>query len=311
MIARRMIPWLAAVASVAVVVGCESDTSAPAQPSDAALELSNANAQLQFEQGRPALAAASYADALDRARQMDDPVAVTVTAYNLAIARAATADYPAALAALDEAGHEVARTTLDPTDLLLVRARVELLSGDLTAACRAADAALAEPRSKPTPDRQAQAHVTKGLAACRRNDIAGATHELDAARALLAGHDAPAVEAMVAGLTGDVASLSRDHAKAAAAFDRQAELARTAGDYHTIDRALAKAGRAYVAAGRPDVGADRLYRAARAAVGGNDRDATSLVTAAATAARAANDPALIRLTDLLSARLTAVTRPTP
>ncbi len=302
--------WRVALFVSVVVAGCGGPTPEPARPADAVLDLDNATARLEFDQGRPAEAASSYALALDRARQMDDPAAVTAAAYNLAVARAATADYPAALAALDEADHEVRRTSLDPTDMLLVRARVDLLNGDPAAASAAADAALREPRSKPTPARQAQAHVIKGLAACRSNDAGAATGALHEAQALSAKGDAPAVTAMVVGLSGEVALLAKDYPSAAAAFDRQAELGRGASDYRTLCRALAKAGRAYAAAGRNDVAADRLYRAARAAVAGNDRDASALTSAAVAAAHAANDPALVRLTALLSTRSGQTTRPT-
>ena len=304
---RAAVPWALALLALG---GCGGPPPAPA-PSDATLDLYNGTARLEFDQGRPAEAASSYAQALDRARQMDDPAAVTTAAYDLAIARASSGDYPAALAALDEAEHEVGRTALDPTDILLVRARVELSVGDPAGAARAADAVLREPRSAPTPARRAQAHVFRGLVACRSSDAAGASRELDQAQALLAGVDTGPVVAMVAGLRGEVALLGHDYPGAAAAFDRQAALSRAAADYRTLDRALAKAGRADAAAGRPAAAADRLYRAARAAVAGQDRDAPRLTADAAAAARAAGNPSLIRLTDILSARLGQTTRPSP
>ena len=304
--ARATIALLLMVA----MAGCGGPSGAPARPADATLDLYNATARIEFDQGRPVEAASSYAQSLDRARQMDDPTAVTLAAYNLAIARAATGDYPAALAAVEEAGHEVRRTNLDPTDILLIRARVELLNGDVGAATAAADQVLQEPRSKPTPARQAQAHVIKGLAACKANDAGSAATELAAARTLASGGDTAAVTAMIAGLGGEVAMLSKDYPAAAAAFDRQAELGRAVPDYRTVCRALGKAGRAYGAAGRSDVAADRLYRAARAAVAGDDRDAPSLTAAAVVAAHAANDASLIRLTERLATRLGQTTRPT-
>ena len=298
---------LATLALAVLLAGC-GPTPPPAKPVDTTLDLYNATARLEFDQGRPAEAAASYATALDRARQMDDPAAVTTAAYDLAIARAASGDSAAALAALDEAQHEIGRTPLDPTDLLLVRARVELLNGDPAAASRAADAVLAEPRA--TVPRRAQAHVMKGLAACRLNDAAGATRELHQAQASSADNGLP-VAAMVAGLSGEVSLLAHDAAAAAAAFDRQAELSRASADYRTLCRALAKAGRAYAAAGRADVAADRLYRAARAAVAGGDRDAARLVVAAVAAARAAGDASLVRLAERLASQLGATTRAVP
>ena len=299
--------WAGALLIV-VVVGCGTPP-APVARTDAKLDLFNATARLEFDQGRPAEAAASYATALDRARELDDPAAVTTAAYNLAVALAATGDVVAARAALDEATHEARRANADPTDILLVRARVELAAGDLSKAAAAADDVLREPRSATPSARRVQAYALKGLAAARLKDHDQAVRQLGEAKALSRAADGPAVEAMIVGLSGEVASLDKDYPAAAAAFDRESELAKRAHDYRTVRRALAAAGRAYSAAGRHGVAADRLYRAARAAVAAGDRNAAALATAAAAAAKVAGDGSLIRLTDQLVVRSGPTTQP--
>jgi hypothetical protein len=296
---RRAVVAMALLTTTAT--GCGSPSAGPVAHVDPALDLLTTTARLEFDQGNPTAAAASYAQALDRAREMDDPAAVASAAYELAVARAASADTAGALAALDESLYAAAKAGTDPTDASLVRGRVELFNGNPAAAALAADAALG---SATTAAQRAQAHVIKGLAACRSGDAATAAAELAQTRGQTTGADA-----MLAGLQGEVSLLSHDNAAAAAAFDQQADMSRKAQDFRTMRRALAKAGRAYTAAGRVDLAADRLYRAARAAVGAGDRDAAQLATAAAAAARSAGDRSLVRLADLLCAAAAPATQP--
>ena len=294
----------AAFVCVVTIAGCTSPPS-PKPHVDAKLDLYNTTARLEFADGRPAEAADAYTLALDRADVLDDPAASTTAAYSLAIARAAAYDYSGALAALDIAAYDARRANIDPTDLLLVRARVELLHDDPRASSDAADQVLAEPRSKPTPLRQAQSHVIKGLCACRENDATVAKSELDAATALVGSTDSPSMHAMLAGLSGEIHLLAKDNVAASVDFDRQAELSRQAADYRTMCIALAKAGRAYGNAGNASFAADRLYRAARASVSSNSRDAAALVGEALAAAQHADDPRITGLCNQLLNRLKA------
>jgi hypothetical protein len=299
--ALRGVALAAAVTAAVAAGGCSSSPAPPVVRTDPVLQLFNDTARLEFDQERPVEAAASYATALDRAREMDDPAAITTAAYNLAIVRTVLADYPAAAAALDEAQHEAIRASIDPTNILLVRARVDLLLARPADAAALADQVLRRPGQ--TAAAALQAHAIKGLAACRGGDSGGAARELAAARSQQAGVHSASIDAIVLGLSGEVSLLNKNYPAAAADFDHQADLARKSNDFRTMRHALAKAGDAYRRAAQREPAADRLYRAARAAVAAGDPDATRLAADAVTAATAAQDPALIQLTAALAGRL--------
>jgi hypothetical protein len=289
--------------------GCNTGSKPPARPADADLAAYNSTARLEFDQGEMTHAAESYTRALNRARVMDDPTAISAAAYDLAICRATLADDPGAILLLEEAEREAVRCGANLTDILLVEAKIALLRKEGTDAVRLADAVLTRPGSQPSDAQRLQARVTQGLAACQMKDLPGATQRLTEARTL-ADHlnNAPA-RAAVVGLSGEIHLLKQDFSAAATDFDQQVEWCRQSRDYRDMRRALAQAGRAGRAAGDWAKAADRLYRAARAAAAREDAGANALATEALAAARAAGDSSLVRLASALLKEARAATQP--
>jgi tetratricopeptide (TPR) repeat protein len=309
--------WVAIAMTAALACGCDSPSAAPV---DGELDTYNSTGRLAFDDGQMQQAARSYAKALGRAREMDDPVEIATGAYNLAIIKAALGDDADALALLDEADYDSKRANLiqragsdqvhlNPTNIQLARARINLLKKDFSEATRCADRVLSEPSSGATDAQRLQAHISKGLAACRMQNASEAAQELDAARKLQITVTGPAAGAMVAGLDGEIRLLQKQSSAAASAFDLQAELSREAHDYRTMCRALAMAGRAYVECGEKKEAADRLYRAAEATLSRDDLQALPLARQAADAAMASGDTVMIRLTKSLLTTAIACTQP--
>ncbi len=284
--------------SLTVLAGCAAPLKSPAVDSD--LSLYNSTARLEFDHGSLAFAAIGYAKALDRARIIDEPGAIAEAAYNLAICRAALGDYSAAERCLAEAEHELARTGNSTADVLLAEARISLLQHQPTIAARLAAGVLTRADAKPTDEQRLQAHVVAGLAACQSGDTAAAKSQLTEANALVAVLNDPSSQAIAANLSGEVDVLLTDFPAACKDFDREASLRKSAAQYRDMNRALAKAGRCAARAGDNATAADRLYRAARAAISKNDPDAAALLVESRAAAQSAHDDALIRLTQDLT-----------
>jgi len=277
------------------IAGC-SESKPVVKPVDADLDLYNNTARLEFAGGSPTLAAAAYTKALNRARVIDDSASISTAAYNLAVAKAAMADYSSALISLDEADHETLRSGGNLADSLLVRSRVLLEMKRYSDSAAVASSVVSREGSKPDDNQKLQAWVVQGLAACAMKDVAAANHALSEARAIKTD---PIGESAVLGLAGEVDLLSNNLAAAVEDFDKQAELARSAKLYRDMAKALAKSGRAAMAAGKPAVAADRLYRAARAATGRGEANAVALQAEALSAAQAAGDAELVKLIESL------------
>lgn len=293
--------------SMTMLGGCSS--SKPPPPADADLMAYNSSARLEFNRGEITQAAETYTRALNRACVMDDPAAISTAAYNLAICRAALADYPAANTLLEEAEHESHRFGGNLANILLVEAKVALLQKDSARAIRLADAVLTRPGSRPSDEQRLQARVTQGLAACQAKNVTEAAQHLAEARTLADRLHGISARAAVSGLAGEVHLLNKDFPAAAVDFDQQAEWCRQSHNYRDMRRALAEAGRADRAAGDLSKAADRLYRAARAAVARGDTEAMAWAGEALAAAHVAHDSSLIQLTTSLLHEARAATQP--
>ena len=280
---------LAITMLAALAAGCGGPAPAPPNPNaDAQFDLYVSSAQLQFREDSIPLAATAYARALARAEAMDNPTDISSAAYDLAICRAAMGDYPASLSLLQEAQHEALRAGGSTTNIQLARARVYLLQNDWKNAMQSTDEVLA---GKPGDSQRLEAWILRGSAHCQANDLAAARDDLKQVDALVAKASDPTLTASRNGLSGEIHSMNKDFSAAMADFDSQAELCRQNHAYREMARALAKAGRSAVLAGKPQQAADRLYRAARCGTS----DAANLRAQALAAAQAAGDQNLIQL----------------
>jgi tetratricopeptide (TPR) repeat protein len=294
---------LAMTMLAALAGGCGGPAPAPPNPNaDAQFDLYVSSAQLQFRGDSIPLAATAYARALARAEAMDNPTDISSAAYDLAICRAAMGDYPAALSLLQEAQHEAVRAGSSTTNIQLARTRIDLLQHDWKNAMQSADEVLA---GKPDDVQRLEAWILRGSAHCQANDLAGARDDLKQVDALVAKASDPTLTANRSGLSGQIHLMDKDFSAAMADFDSQAELCRENHAYREMARALTKAGRAAVLAGKPQQAADRLYRAARCGTA----DAADLRAQALAAAQAAGDQNLIQLISSLPEQ--SATQPAP
>jgi tetratricopeptide (TPR) repeat protein len=288
--------------------GCTPPPKPAPPPMDYDLSAFNTTARLEFDRGEITDAAASYQRALNRARAMDDAKAIAETAYNLAICESDLGNYDQALPLLEEAQREAVRAGQSVADIQLVKARIALLKNDPAQATDLANAVLYQ-KVPPTDAQSLQAHIIKGLTACQRDDASDAAQQLSSARTIAARIPGPISGSLVSGLSAQTHLQTRDFLAAATDFDQQAQFDSQSHNYRGMERALAKAGRAYRDAGKLAEAADRLYRAARAASGWGSTDATALAKEAADAASVCGDAALIQLTTALLSESTAATRP--
>lgn len=259
--------------------------------------------RLAFERGMNAEAVALYRRALDRAREMDNAVAIADASYNLAAAQVQAGDYAAAAAALLESEAEARRAGGNVADVLLLRAKVARLSGAPSEAVALADRVLADPASRPTAGHRVQAHVLKGEVAAEEGNWPVAEQQARLARNALGriGDTAsPALLAGVVGLRGRIARGRGDLAESARLFDRRADLLRRARLYRDMADAIADSAQVWMSLGRPAEAGPRFYRAARAAAAqGDAAGARSLLSQASDAARAARDERLLALVSAL------------
>ena len=278
--------------------GCLFNAPPPKEPAaDPELAQETAAARLAFQRGANEQAITLYRRALDRARVMDDAGEIGKAAYNLAAALVRAGQYDAARGVLREAEAETLRAGVNAADVLLLEAKVAHLQDEPTDALVLADRVLTEPTSKPDDAHRLQVHVLRGEVGLDLNQRDLAQSELARAQKLLGGGDNrenPALRAAVQGLGARVSQTGGDPAKAAAGFDRQAEGLRQAYLYRDMARALSRAGGAYRDAGRSDLAADRLYRAARSFHAQDDAaEARRLIDAALSLAQQTNDTELI------------------
>jgi tetratricopeptide (TPR) repeat protein len=255
--------------------------------------------RLAFERGLNTEAVVLYRQALDRAREMDDAVAVSDVSYNLAAALVRAGDYAGAAAALLESDAEARRARGNVADVLLLRAKVALLNRTPSEAVALADRVLTDPASRPTAEHRVQAHVLKGEVAAEEGNWSVADLEARLARDGLGRSGdtvSPALLAGVVGLRGRVARGRGNLSETAPLFDRRADLLRQARLYRDMTDAIADSAQVWMSLGEPTEAGPRFYRAARAAAAqGDAARARSLLSQASEAAGAARDERLLAL----------------
>ena len=279
--------------SLLLVTGCSNAPLPTGPPRDVVLTSAMTSGRLAFERGLNTEAVVLYRQALDRAREMDDAVAIADASYNLAAALVRAGDYAGAAAALPESEAEAGRAGGSLADVLLLRAKVARLNRTPSDAKSLADRVLNDRASRPTAAHRVQAHVLKGEVAVEEQNWPLAQQQASLAQNALGRVGAtvsPALLAGVVGLRGEIARGSGKLAEAARLFDRRANLLRKARLYRDMADSIADSAQVWMSLGKPAEAGPRFYRAARAsAAQGDAARARSLLTQASHAAGAAGD----------------------
>lgn len=252
---------LTLVVFVAALAGCGSSrpVAEPLDPSqERAVQFQDA-AYAAYEAREYEQAARLYGRALDHARTSDDAAAIADAAYNRAACYTLLERWTEADADLTEAllrsSSAVARA-----DILLLRASVLRRLERPADAESAISEALTESRiNRPLSRHVFAADILRGHLACDEKQYKAAAAFAERAEASAAGSFL-ATKALFARIVD-----GRDApGEAAPVYDLEADLAREAGRYRQMARALADAGRDYGEAGVWKLAADRHYRSARA-----------------------------------------------
>ena len=149
-------------------------------------------------------------------------------------------------------------------DVFLLRAKADYLAGNLAEAQDQVHQLKTDKRSRPTAQQMILADFIAGRIACDRQDW-GTDREMiekiQGGGAII--HTDKLLQARLASLKGHVAMGKSDYETAAIMFEQQVDLLRQSGQFRAMGPALAKTADAYMADNRFDLGADRLYQAAR------------------------------------------------
>ena len=284
-------------------IGCFNARVPTGPPPDAVLTNAMTSGRLAFERGLNPEAVSLYRQALDRAREMDDAVAIADASYNLAAALVRGGEGARAATALLESEAEARRAGGNVADVLLLRAKVARLNGAPAEAVELADRVLTDPASRPTTGHRVQAHVLKGEVAVEEKNWSVAEAQVSLARDALGrvgGTASPAVLAGVVGLRAQVARGRGNLREAGPLFDRRADLLRQSGLYQEMTDAIADSADVWMSLGMPAEAGPRFYRAARAASAqGDETRARSLLSKASEAGDAARDERLLALVGAL------------
>jgi len=268
------------------LAGCGGGTKTETAPADPMLEQRFDAARAAFEQGGYPQAARLFQQAADRAYLRDDPQAAADALISRAICLMRMRRFDRAAEALDDAAY-AASLAGDPMtgDVMLLRGWLALERDQPDAAIDAARRVLA---TNPAENRQTQAHVIIGLAAVQQSDLAAA----EAALAAMGRPTSITAQADRARLTARIAQQRGDDASAAATFQREADLRRSARSYFAMARALANVAEARVELGQLEAAGRLYFRAGRSAA---EQDAPAearvWLTRAADLADRAGDPA--------------------
>jgi len=260
-----------AIASLLLLSACGGRPAPEGPPRDGVLDRAAGSARDALDQDQPVVAGRLYAQALARARERDDPVAIDAMGFGQATAALARGDAPAALAVAQEVRAELARRGRG--------ASAGLLLAEATALFRLGRMAEADMLARHVTGRGAEnreaalrAHFLAGLLAAGRGDLAGVLAARDAIGApAQAAFRADAVE-----LEGAAALLRGEAAEARLQAATAADLRRDSLDYRGLSRALALQGAALARLGDPAAAADAWLRAGQgAAARGEAADARS------------------------------------
>ena len=265
---------------------------------DAELERNTLLASGALAAGAPEKAALYYRQALERARLIDDPLAMGCQAYNLAACLALLQRDDEARAWLDEAAAEYARAAVQPPEIILLQARLARRGGQVAAARE-----LLQSGWRPLPAKnpyQIQYQILISDLLCVQGASAAAAQALaEIPPKTLATLD-PLVQADAAWVHARLALLAQQHLSAAAWLDTAAAHLQQAGQFGSMAQALDEAGQAYETAGAASCAVDRYYRAARSLLmsGATTRSAQIIAHAMPLAEQSAQEDLRQRLSRL-------------
>ena len=285
--------WMACGAGLCLFAGCASPK--PAATTDPELSRVAGVARLSFEQGSLEQSARLYARALRMARKTDDAREIGSNAYNLAACLAELGRYPEALGFLEEARGEFARAERSQADLLLLEARIALLSGQFSDALAIAEQVLPAAAKGNVPSYRVQVMLLRADVALARGAAEVARVELDDAKKDLQKQRDALLNAQAAGVEGRVLLATGAPADAAKMFDRQAGLLKSDARFREMALTLARAGEAYQQAEAFTKAGDRFYRAARSLYAQGDQlEALKMIQAALAAAEKSGDEKFLK-----------------
>ncbi len=250
----------------ALIVGCGpgAESRVSAVQEDVALAKANDLARQAWGKGLYAQAAEHYAAALWRARGMDAARPIADAAYNLAACqlRLGRPDEAAVLLQIAEA--EMTRAGGPTAEILLLQSTAQRRIGRLDEADRRARRAMDAPGA--SQQVRALAYASLAASGLKRGQLDQAESDLSRAFQTAAGASAETRAALL-GVRGELHAAREQWIQAGQAYDQQAELLRFAGMFEQMARVLQRAGRVYRSASRPDLAADRTFRAARSLLG--------------------------------------------
>ncbi|MDP3417404.1 hypothetical protein [Falsiroseomonas sp.] len=257
-----------ALLALLLLSACGGRAAPEGPPRDGVLDRAAGSARDALNQDQPVVAGRLYAQALARARERDDPVAIDAMGFGQATSALARGDAPAALAAAQEVRAELARRGRGASaGLLLAEATALFRLGRMTEADRLAR--FVASRGAENAEAALRAHFLLGLLAAGRGDLAGVV----AARAAIGAPEQAAYRADAVELEGAAALLRGDAAGARVHAATAADLRRDSLDYRGLSRALALQGAALERLGDPAAAADAYLRAGRGAAERGEADA--------------------------------------
>jgi len=274
------------------LVGCASRDQAqtPAASTDREFrQLMDAGRSLLVDYGDAAEARQLFAQALERAYQMNDAAAIATASYSEAATLARLRRPDEALEALAQPGVALPRAQQGRRALLA--AAVHLQRDEADAADRALDEAAALIGSGAgSGSARALIALGRGRAGLSRDDASAARSAIETT----AGAGSPVVRAQRQRLIGMLAEAEGRHPEAVRAFDAEADAARRVKNWHGAAEATARAAAASVAADDAVGAAARYLQAGRAAqrLGDSGLPARRWLEQAARYADDANHPAI-------------------
>ncbi|WP_439596434.1 hypothetical protein [Falsiroseomonas sp.] len=243
-----------------LLAGCGGRAAPEGPPRDGVLDRAADSARDALNQDQPVVAGRLYAQALARARERDDPVAIDAMGFGQATAALGQGDAPVALAVAREVRAELARRGRGASAVLLLAEATALFRLGRMAEAEAL-ARLVASRGAENAEAALRAHFLLGLLAAGRGDMAG----VEAARAAIGAPDQPAFRADAVELDGAAALLRGDPATARLQGVTAAALRRDSLDYRGLSRALALQATALERLGEREAAADAWLRAGRGA----------------------------------------------
>lgn len=282
----RVLPaWLMLVLLAPGLIACAPNKPAEEIPAaDDRMERTNRVAQIAFQSGRYAQAASLYRKVAELAYERDDISGAVDAQYNAAVCLVRLERVDEADALLQRTKAELDRADrAEPAELRLLEATVLyrqrryqeawVLTGEIIA-------------NLPESQAAHRAQFLRGLIAADQDDQA----RLRMVMADIGASDDDRLKADQLELAGHLAFLEERYDASVADFAESARLRSAASDYRGTVRALAKAGEAAEAAGRPSQASVHYLRAGRSALHQGARErAYDLLTRARTLADQVGD----------------------